>query len=50
MAWEYMLEHASGIASFFKTLAPVLIVDVLTFVYSFVKIHQKQLAGEDLRL
>ena len=37
-----MLAHASGTASFFKTLAPVLIADVLTvpFVDSFVKVRE----------
>jgi hypothetical protein len=44
-----MLEHATGTVSFFQTMAPVLIANLLTvaFVYSFVKIHQKELAGEE---
>jgi hypothetical protein len=44
-----MLEHASGMASFFQAMAPVLIANVLTvaFVYSFVKIHQKELDGKE---
>ena len=44
-----MLEHASGTASFFQAMAPVLVANVLTvaFVYSFVKIHQKELTGEE---
>ena len=43
-----MLEHATGTVSFFQTMAPVLIANVLavTFVYCFAKIHQKELAGE----
>jgi hypothetical protein len=43
-----MLEHANGSASFFQAMAPVLIANV--FVYSFVKIHQKELTGEEGRL
>jgi hypothetical protein len=44
-----MLWHANGTASFFQAMAPVLIANVLTFafVYSFVKISQKELRGED---
>ena len=47
-----MLEHANGSASFFQAMAPVLIANVLivAFVYSFVKIHQKELTGEEGRL
>jgi hypothetical protein len=42
-----MLEHATGTVSFFQAMAPILIANVLTlaFVYSFAKIHQKELAG-----
>jgi hypothetical protein len=41
----------SGTASFFHAMAPVLVANVLTvaFVYSFVKITQKELAGEEGR-
>ena len=37
-----MLEHATGTVSFFQTMAPILIANVLTvtFVYCFAKIHQ----------
>ena len=44
-----MLEHATGTVSFFQAMAPVLIANVLTvaFVYSFAKIHQKELTGEE---
>ena len=40
-----MLEHATGTVSFFQTMAPVLIANVLTvtFVYCFADIHQKSL-------
>ena len=43
------MEHATGTVSFFQTMAPILIANVLTvaFVYSFVKIHQKELIGEE---
>ena len=44
-----MLEHVSGTGSFFQAMAPVLIANVLTvaFVYSFAKIAQKELRGEE---
>jgi hypothetical protein len=44
-----MLGHTTGTTSFFQTMAPFLIANVLTvaFVYSFVKIHQKELTGEE---
>jgi hypothetical protein len=47
-----MLEHATGTVSFFQAMAPILIANVLTlaFVYSFAKIHQKELAGGEGRL
>jgi hypothetical protein len=47
-----MLEQASGTPSFFQAMAPVLIANVLTvaFVYSPVKISQKELRGEIFRL
>jgi hypothetical protein len=40
-----MLEHTAGTVSFFRAMAPLLIANVLTvaFVYSFVKVHQKEL-------
>ena len=43
-----MLEHATGTAPFFQAMAPILIANVLTvaFVYCFVKIHQRELAGK----
>jgi hypothetical protein len=44
-----MLGHTAGTASFFQATAPILIANLLTvaFVYSFVKIHQKELTGEE---
>jgi hypothetical protein len=44
-----MLEHATGTVAFFHAMAPVLVANVLTvaFVYSFAKIHQKELSGEE---
>jgi hypothetical protein len=46
-----LLEHANGTASFFQAMAPVLVANMLTvavaFVYSFVKISQKELRGEE---
>jgi hypothetical protein len=44
-----MLEHATGTVSFFQTMAPILIANVLTvtFVYCFADIHQKELAREE---
>lgn len=44
-----MVEHATGTASFFQTMAPVLIANVLTvtFVYCFAKIYQKELVGQE---
>ena len=43
------MQHITGTASFFHAMAPILIANVLTvaFVCSFVKIHQKELAGEE---
>jgi len=40
-----MLEHATGTVSFFQTMAPVLIANVLTvtFVYCFAKIQRRSL-------
>ena len=44
-----MLEHATRTASFFREMVPVLIANVLTvaFIYSFAKIRQKELIGEE---
>ena len=44
-----MLEHATGTASFFEAMAPILLANVLTvaFVYALSKIHQKELTGEE---
>ena len=43
------MEHATGTVSFFYTMAPILIANVLTvtFVYCFAKIHQKELTGDE---
>ena len=44
-----MPEHTTGTVPFFQAMAPILIANVLTvaFVYSFLKIHQKEVAGEE---
>jgi hypothetical protein len=44
-----MVENATGTVAFFQAMASVLIANLLTvaFVYSFVKIHQKELTGAE---
>ena len=44
-----MVQETSGTVAFFKAMAPILSANILTvtFVYSFVKITQKELAGEE---
>jgi hypothetical protein len=41
------IEEVCGTTSFFKAMSPILTANILTvaFIYAFVKIHQKDVAG-----
>jgi hypothetical protein len=43
------MQHVSGTVAFFKAMTPVLMANALTvmLVYSFAKISQKELQGEE---
>ena len=43
------MEHVDGTIAFFQAMAPILMANMLTvaLVYSFAKVHQKELKGEE---